>query len=138
MLNTVLSTLAVFCDQFIVVSKKSRNISLPNVTLVSDIYENCGPLGGMHAGVMAAKQEYSFVTACDMPCLNSAAALFCCDAAIGYAAAVPFIEGYYHPLHAAYSRPCISFIEELLLNKSFQKLGFYDNIYICEGLAWRS
>lgn len=37
---------------------------------VKDIYEDCGPLGGLYSGLKACKEEYLCVAACDMPYLE--------------------------------------------------------------------
>lgn len=37
---------------------------------VKDIYEDCGPLGGLYSGLKACKEKYLCVAACDMPYLE--------------------------------------------------------------------
>ncbi|HHT67755.1 MAG TPA: molybdenum cofactor guanylyltransferase [Firmicutes bacterium] len=37
------------------------------VRVIKDIYENVGPLGGIHSALRSAKSDAVFVTACDMP-----------------------------------------------------------------------
>jgi molybdopterin-guanine dinucleotide biosynthesis protein A len=125
LLHAVLRALAPVCGELIVVSNRPRAIAVADVAVVGDRYEGCGPLGGIHAGLSAAGGEYSFVAACDMPYLKSEAVAFMAAAAAGYDAAVPFIDGYYHPLHAVYSRRCLPIIEEMLAAGRRRIIDFY-------------
>lgn len=128
LLHTVLSKLAPICNQLVVVSNQPRTINISNVVLVADDYPQCGPLAGMHAGLLTTANDYNFVVACDMPYLNTAAAAYIAQAAAGYDAAVPFIDGYFHPLHAVYHRNCLPYIEQMLVDGNYRVLDFYPDI----------
>ena len=41
------------------------------VETVTDLYVDVGPLAGIHAGLMAARSDYVYVIACDMPEVNA-------------------------------------------------------------------
>lgn len=125
LLHAVLRVLEPVCDRLVVVSNQPRTIALAGVTVVADHYRGCGPLAGIHAGLMAATGDYSFVVACDMPYVKSAAVAWMAAAAAGYDAAVPYIGGHYNPLHAVYSRRCLPFIEEMLTAGRCRVLDFY-------------
>lgn len=128
LLHAALRALAPVCDRLIVVSNQPRAIALAGVSVVADRFAGCGPLAGIHAGLTAATGDYSFVAACDMPYLRSAAVAWMAAAAVGYDAAVPFIDGYYHPLHAVYSRRCLPAIERMLTAGQCRVLDFYPDI----------
>lgn len=128
LLHTVLRALAPVCGELIVVSNRPRTINIAGVAVVADSFAGCGPLAGMHAGLTAASGEYSFVAACDMPYLKSAAVAWMAAAAAGYDAAVPYIDGYYNPLHAVYSRRCLPAIERMLQAGQCRVLDFYPEI----------
>ena len=128
LLHTVLDRLAPVCSELIVISNVPRVIARQGVRVVADQYPQCGPLAGMHAGLLAAEAEYSFITACDMPFLNTAVIAFIAAVAAGYHAAIPFIDGYYNPLHAVYHRHCLTWIEALLVAGDYRVLDFYPNI----------
>jgi molybdenum cofactor guanylyltransferase len=128
LLHTVLTALAPVCQNLIVVSNVARTITLAGVSVIADHYRGCGPLGGMHAGLAASLSDYNFVVACDMPYVNSDAVAYLADAAAGYDAAVPYIDGYYHPLHAVYHRRCLGAIERLLVAGNYRIIDFYAEI----------
>jgi len=130
LLHTVLDRLAPVCSELIVISNVPRVIARQGVRVVADHYPQCGPLAGMQAGLLAAEAEYSFITACDMPFLNTAVIAFIAAVAAGYHAAIPFIDGYYNPLHAVYHRHCLPWIEALLVAGDYRVLDFYPNILL--------
>lgn len=128
LLHTVLAKLAPICNQLVVVSNKPRTIQMPNVVIVADDYPQCGPLAGMHAGLSVTANDYNFVVACDMPYLNTAVAAYIAQAASGYDAAVPFNDGYFHPLHAVYHRNCLPYIKQMLVDGNYRVLDFYPDV----------
>lgn len=128
LLNTVLERLSPVCKRLIVVSNLEREIALPGVQVVADYYKLCGPLGGMQAGLAASDADYNFIAACDMPYLNTAAVAYIRQAAEGYDAAVPYIDGHYNPLHGVYLQTCLPYIDHLLAEQNYRILNFYSQI----------
>jgi molybdopterin-guanine dinucleotide biosynthesis protein A len=63
-------TLRMRFTQVIVVSNTLAGSDTKKLEVVSDELVGFGPLGGIHAGLKAAKSRYSYVLACDMPHLN--------------------------------------------------------------------
>lgn len=113
LLEMVLARLVPVCTELIVVSNVPREAG-QGVRIVPDSYVQCGPLAGIHAGLTTAACEYAFVVACDMPYLDTAAVRFSLEAAVGYDAAVPCIDGRYHPLHGVYRKTCLPLITKRL------------------------
>ena len=128
LLNTVIERLSPVCRKLIVVSNLERKITLPGVQVVADHYKLCGPLGGMQAGLAASDADYNFIAACDMPYLNTAAVAYIRQAAEGYDAAVPYIDGHYNPLHGVYRQTCLPYIDHLLAEQNYRILNFYSQI----------
>jgi molybdopterin-guanine dinucleotide biosynthesis protein A len=93
----------------------------PGVIHIADLTPGCGPLGGLHAALTAARHHVVVVVACDMPYVSAAflaylASLISAEAASHsavdeYLAVVPQTERRYHPLCAAYTRAAIAPIE---------------------------
>jgi len=66
------------------------------------------PSGGLHAGVLAAKGNLIFVSACDMPCLETAVVSHLFDAIGDADAAIPcWNPDMLEPLHAVYRRDAL-------------------------------
>jgi len=54
----------------VIVTNKAHAYKRTDIDITEDIYKGIGPLGGIHAGLMKSKSRYSYVVACDMPCIN--------------------------------------------------------------------
>ena len=79
--------------------------------IVTDIYRGKGPLGGIHAGLLHATCEHTFVSACDMPYLSESFIGHMIAQADRYDLVVPVTASGYESLHAIYSRRCLPVIE---------------------------
>ena len=119
-LNTQLAVLAAICDDLIVVSNVSRDIHNNNVQVVADNCPGCGPLAGIEAGLSAALNEVCFIAACDMPFIDAASMLYIVEQVEGHDAAVPYVDGNWHPLYAAYSKTCLAAVRNLLKNGCYR------------------
>lgn len=99
-------------DEIILVAKNPEQCRrfdmLRDVRCIADIRPGLGPIGGLHAGVLAAQGSLVFVSACDMPCLVSAVVSYLFDAIGDADAAIPsWNEEMLEPLHAVYRRPVL-------------------------------
>jgi len=128
LLHTVLHRLVPVCNKVIVVTNIERDVRIKGIQFVADRYQRCGPLAGIQVGLQASDSDYNFIVACDMPHLSSAAITYMEQAAIGYEAAVPCIDGYFHPLHAVYHRSCLPYIDALLAGGNYRIKDLYDYV----------
>ncbi|MCK9581317.1 MAG: molybdenum cofactor guanylyltransferase [Methanoregula sp.] len=103
------STLEPVVDEIILVAKDpdqcKRFSHIKGVRCITDIRTGIGPIGGLHAGALAALGELLFVSACDMPCIDAAVVRYLFEAIGDGDAVIPswnfdMIE----PLHAVYRR----------------------------------
>ncbi len=79
--------------------------TLRDVRCIADIRQGIGPIGGLHAGVLEAKGDLLFVSACDMPCIETAVVSYLFDVIADADAAIPsWNEDMLEPLHAVYRR----------------------------------
>jgi len=77
-------------------------------TCTNDIRQGLGPIGGLHAGALAAHGESVFVSACDMPCINTAVVRYLFESLGSCDAAIPrWNERMLEPLHAVYRREAL-------------------------------
>ncbi len=99
-------------DEIILVAKNPEQCrrfdSLRNVRCIADIRQGIGPIGGLHAGVMSARGELLFVSACDMPCLETAVVSYLFETIGSAEAAIPcWSTEMLEPLHAVYRRDAL-------------------------------
>lgn len=87
------------------------NLGLP---VYPDIIKDAGSLGGIYTALYHSKEDYAFVIACDMPWVDPGCIKRVLDNAGGEDCVIPFISGRFHPLHAAWSKRCMSNIEAMI------------------------
>ena len=106
------SSLRQVTDEIVLVAKDPdqcrRFDSLEGVRCIADIRPGIGPIGGLHAGALAAKGELVFVSACDMPCIDPAVVRHLFDRIGDCDAAIPsWNDEMLEPLHAVYRRSAL-------------------------------
>jgi molybdopterin-guanine dinucleotide biosynthesis protein A len=103
-----------------------------NARIVTDIYREKGPLGGIHAGLLHATCEHAFVSACDMPFLSGEFISHMISQTGDHDLVVPVTASGYESLHAIYSRKCLPVIEsqierdELKVSYLFKKFKTHE------------
>jgi len=117
------------CSEILIVATKPEDYLSLGYPVITDVFPNAGPIAGIHAGLMAAANEYSFVTACDMPFLSANVINQLFFAAVGYQAAVPIIAGKSEPLRAVYSRDCAKTAEVQIKKNSLSARDLIDALH---------
>lgn len=78
---------------------------LDGVRCITDIRRGIGPIGGLHAGALAACGDLLFVSACDMPCIRTSVVQHLFDVIGDSDVAIPcWNPDMLEPLHAIYRR----------------------------------
>ena len=130
--STLLQTLiARFAGRFgpvIVVSRPGQDLAIDNADVVRDIHVGKGPLGGLHAGLLASPDDANFVLACDMPFADVELANYVLSRLNGHDAAIPLLERGPEPLFAAYRRSCLPTIEANLEAGILAMRGLLDKV----------
>lgn len=112
-------------EEKIIAHGNTRELSDTNWTVVSDIYLNHGPLGGIHSALSVCQSDALFVVTCDMPLLKSSLAHKLCDimcesermSQMVYDAVICVGEdGKMHPLCGVYRKSALPILEEQLLS----------------------
>jgi molybdopterin-guanine dinucleotide biosynthesis protein A len=75
--------------------------------VVFDRKRSAGPLAGLEAGLIAARNEVMFAVACDMPYVTQATAELAVAAARNADAAIPRHDGLYEPVCGAYRKTAL-------------------------------
>ena len=118
-------TLRALSDDVVVVTNTPESFSGLAARLTGDVIAGGGALSGIHAGLAAARHEFALVVACDMPFLNLALLQHMTSLAPGYDAVVPHWQGELEPLHAIYSRQCVTVVEPILRQGGGRIVEFY-------------
>lgn len=101
-------------EEVLVSSNEPEQYECYGFPVVPDTIANKGPLGGLHAGLVAAKHEWCFFAACDMPFLDTGVIRYLYQLHDGVDIVVPRVGNGRHPLHAYYKKSCLPTIEKNL------------------------
>ena len=115
LLQRVVNNISVFDSDIIIVTAIKQSvpqfISYPRLRIVTDIYSGKGPLGGIYTGLTASDSFYNLVVACDMPFLNQALLRYMIELSANFDLVVPRLGNTVEPLHAIYSKDCLTPID---------------------------
>jgi molybdopterin-guanine dinucleotide biosynthesis protein A len=109
----LIESLTQVVDEIILVARDpeqcQRFNTIRGVRCITDIRTGTGPIGGLHAGTLAARGEVLFVSACDMPCVDPRVIAYMFSRIGNYDAAIPcWNTEMLEPLHAVYKRTALA------------------------------
>lgn len=97
-----------------------------DVTIVTDLEKNKGPLMGIYTGLYYASGDHVFIAACDMPFFNLKFIRSLMESTSPEDdIVVPVSANGFEPLHAVYSKRCMGPIRHLLEANRFKITEFY-------------
>ncbi len=106
------------CQTILVVVRQEQFSAIAKAVskgvVIADLYPSGGALGGIYTGLVNSNSFYNIVVGCDMPFVNSNLLNYMLGLAPGFDAVVPETNGMLEPLHAIYSKDCLSPIKKLL------------------------
>ena len=112
-------------DEVIVVADNIEKYNIENAKIIQDIYPKMGPMGGIHAALKAAKNDWIFVIPCDMPMWQPFLVEEILKYRLDYDIVVPLINDHMEPLFALYKKTCIPGLEECLNKNIIKVLELY-------------
>lgn len=118
-------------SEVVFVTNQPRSVPwTEDLVIVEDEIPYQGPLGGISAGLQRSEHFINFVVAVDMPFLSESLIRFLIEAADEADVVVPQVAGRYEPLHAVYSKNCLSAIRTRLKKGDFRTVSFFDEVNV--------
>ena len=104
--------------------EQKQNFENMGFKIIEDIYKEIGPLGGIYSSLLNCKEEYLFITACDMPFITKNSIEVLCNKVDKNTDGVVFYDknNKLYPLGAIYSKNVLPIIEEMI-EKKYNKIG---------------
>ena len=115
-------------DEILLVTNSPLEYFDLQLRMVSDLFPEGGALGGIFSGLFHASHSHVFVAACDIPFLNRALISHLAALSPGYDLVIPKTPDGWEPLHAIYSKKCLSFMEDLLRNNNLKILDLFSKV----------
>ncbi|CDA10630.1 probable molybdenum cofactor guanylyltransferase [Intestinibacter bartlettii CAG:1329] len=105
--------------------EQKQNFENRGFKIIEDIYKEIGPLGGIYSSLLNCKEEYLFITACDMPFITKNSIEVLCNKVDKNTDGVVFYDknNKLYPLGAIYSKNVLPIIEEMI-EKKYYKLSY--------------
>jgi molybdopterin-guanine dinucleotide biosynthesis protein A len=100
------------------------------VRLVRDIEPGKGSIMGVYSGLQAARYPFALTVACDMPFLNVPLLRYMIPMTHGHDVVIPYLDGHLEPLHAIYSRTCLSAMDGVLKQGRRRIISFFDRVRV--------
>lgn len=120
-IENILEVLKEFNKIYISVDDKEKYKDL-NYELIEDEYKEIGPIGGIYSALKVIKEEYIFITACDMPKVSKKLInILKSNLTKDYQYIIFKDENErLYPLGGIYSKECLPFIEEMIYSKNYK------------------
>ncbi len=133
LIECVAERLRPLTNQILIVTSQEQ-FDLPltyQAEILADLYPGKGPLGGMYTGLLAAQSSHSIVVACDMPFLSTELLRYMVELSCDFDAVVPRLgEAMVEPLHAIYSKSCLTNMKTRLEHNQLGVLTFLSTVRV--------
>ncbi len=130
MIEVVLAHVADLGQETFIVTNHPAPYAYLDVPTVSDIYPGNGPLGGMHAALFHAHFPHTLMVACDMPWLERPLLQHLISLRHRADVIVPRWGKFPEPLHAVYSKTCLSAMAENIQAQKLKIVRFYNQVRV--------
>jgi molybdopterin-guanine dinucleotide biosynthesis protein A len=133
LIERIVERLAPITNQFLIVTSREQSEfpTSDEIEVLTDIYPERGPLGGIYTGLLASRSSRSIAVACDMPFLNNELLSYMIDLSQDFDAVVPrWQNGMLEPLHAVYAKSCLDTMKTRLENERLSIHRFLNEINV--------
>jgi molybdopterin-guanine dinucleotide biosynthesis protein A len=124
LVHHVAATMQGVFDRIIVVTNDVAAYRFLGLEIVTDIFRECGPLGGIHAALSCAGESDIFVAASDTPLISRELLKYLHEYSSAAPVKVPLMKERIHPLCGVYASRCLHGITEQLKAGSYRVLDF--------------
>ena len=114
----------------VIVSVKDDYLQDPQkIKVVKDENQDCGPLEGLRRALSESRNDFVFVSACDMPFVTKEVPLYIAEFfSSDYECYVPLVDGRPQPLCAVYKKSILPAIENQLKNGDFKLSHLFEKL----------
>lgn len=102
------------------------------VPVIPDSFPGAGSLAGIHSGLLACASQHCFFAACDMPFINIDLVRHLHRVIDDHDVIIPVSNVGYEPLHAFYSRRCVTYIEDQIKQGELKIIDFFPLVNVRE------
>jgi molybdenum cofactor guanylyltransferase len=127
----VVARLAPLVSEVVVVATDGERLGPLPARLVPDAFPDGGALGGIYAGLAAAREEHAIVVACDMPLLSRPLLRYLLAPPRDFDVLLPRLaDDQVEPLHAVYAKACLEPIRRQLAAGRRRIISFLGDVRV--------
>jgi molybdopterin-guanine dinucleotide biosynthesis protein A len=124
----IAQTLRAEFDRVILVANNHSAYSFLGLEIVGDVYQDCGPLGGIHSGLVHVDGADVFVCACDTPLVSRELVNHIAVSQSTALVCVPSFHQRLHPLCGRYKQECIPLLVNEITSQRLRVLDFIEKV----------
>lgn len=114
LIETVIAAVPAEQDKIKIVTNSPEDFHFIPHIKIPDIFPQCGPISGIHAGLVDSSERYNFFLACDLPFLSQTVISEIINKHAGEPVFGVKTEKGFQPLCAIYSKSCLEIIEAMI------------------------
>jgi len=120
--------------EVLLITNSPEEYEFLGLPMFCDLIPGKGALGGLYTGLNRSSSDLVFLVGCDMPFLNRGIVSYmtAIAAAEDNDILIPRVKDRLHPMHAIYSRRCLSPIEQHLNSRDLRILNFFHCVDVRE------
>lgn len=130
LIDRIISSLKLVFQDIIICGKSYEGNYNKDIRYIEDIFIDTGPIGGIFAGLYNSNDDINFITACDIPDINTEIIEYMRKSAQNYDAVILKINGYYEPLFGFYNKRAIPVFKACIENGIYKISEVYKNMQI--------
>ncbi|TVQ16034.1 MAG: molybdenum cofactor guanylyltransferase [Bacteroidetes bacterium] len=108
------------CGQLLLSTNQPEIFAFTGLQTVSDVYPDCGPVGGIHACLQQSTTEHNLVTGCDLPWLDTRLFEYILGCSPSYQVVMPMHKGFKETMASYYHQSCAETLEKALQEKHYK------------------
>jgi molybdenum cofactor guanylyltransferase len=120
MVEYAIEILRPICSDILLSTNKPGDFLFTGLETVTDIYTDCGPLGGIHACLLQSKNEHNVVISCDLPELQTDLFRTLLNHKSGFQVVIPIHKGLKETMAGYFHKSAIAFLEKALKRNQFK------------------
>jgi len=118
-------------NEILIISNSPDEYKALGFPVIQDVLPVKGPLVGIYSALLASRYKHIFISACDMPFINSNLISYMIEKIANFDIVVPVIDDEkLEPLHAIYSKSCIPHIKNKINLNEKRIISFYENLLV--------
>ena len=112
--------LSPICNRLLLSTNQPEKYAFTGLKTVTDIYPDCGPVGGIHACLLHSGTEHNLVIGCDLPWLETSIFQFLLQKSFGYQVVMPSHKGFRETMASYFHKSCADTLEQALMEKRYK------------------